>query len=228
MGRPVLLDAFCGAGGCARGYTDAGFDVVGVDINPQPRYLKSGAIEFYQGDAIEFVARHGREFDAIHASPPCQAHSSMRTMPDAKHHPDLIPATRAALQRTGRPYAIENVVGAPLIAPAVLCGTAFGLGWQDAELRRHRLFESNTMLLVPRCQHGRRPRTIGIYGKGVRDSLHKYDRGIDEFTVEHGREAMQIDWMTLAELCQAIPPIYCHHIGLQLLSALTGATESAA
>jgi DNA (cytosine-5)-methyltransferase 1 len=212
------------------GYYRAGFDVVGVDEAPQPRY----PFEFVQGDALEYLAAHGHEFDAIHASPPCQAHTAMKTMHNAKDHPDLVPVTRELLQATGLPYVIENVPGAPLIAPMLLCGTMFNLGCEDAELRRHRLFESNFLFLAPPCQHGRRAdsiglygghvrnrrRVIGIYGEGVRDSVRKTDRGVPDFTVEQGREAMGVDWMTLAELCQAIPPAYTEYIGRQLLAVI--------
>jgi hypothetical protein len=75
-GRPVILDAYSGAGGAAVGYHRAGFDVVGVDIVPQPRY----PFAFEQGDAIEFIRRHGRDFDAIHASPVCKGFTRARHM----------------------------------------------------------------------------------------------------------------------------------------------------
>lgn len=226
--KPRLLDLFSGAGGAGMGYHLAGFEVVGVDNRPMPRY----PFEFHQADALEFVAEHGREFAAIHASPPCQAHTAMKTMHNAKEHADLVPETRRLLQATGRPYVIENVVGAPIENGVTLCGSMFGLGVGDAELRRHRLFESNVMLLAPTCRHGsrvigiygghvrNRSRTIGIYGEGVRDSRRKHDKGVDDFTVEDGRVAMGIDWMTLAELCQAIPPAFTRHIGDQLMDYL--------
>lgn len=248
MTRPRLLDLFCGAGGCSMGYHRAGFDVVGVDNRPMPRY----PFEFMCDDALvtlrmlvggwsigPFVPSGSRfwlrDFDAIHASPPCQAHSSMKTMPDAKPHEDLIPATRKLLVDSGIPYVIENVPGAPLIAPALLCGTMFGLGHEDAKLRRHRLFESSFLLITPDCQHGRREtigvygghtrnrrrRTIGVYGEGVRDSVRKRDRGQPDFGKEVGAKAMGIDWMTLAEMCQAIPPAYTEFIGRQLIGVLT-------
>lgn len=128
---PRLLDAFCGAGGCTKGYQRAGFHVVGVDVRPQARYCGDG---FIQGDALEFIASHGHEFDAIHASPPCQAHSALRNMWNAQKHPDLIPQTRTLLQTVGLPFVIENVPGAPLEnAPLwgawrlMLCGTMFDL-----------------------------------------------------------------------------------------------------
>lgn len=243
MTKPLLYDVYCGAGGASRGYQLAGFRVVGIDNRPQPRYAGD---EFVQMDAFAFFAAVQRgEFPepaVWHSSPPCQAHSSMRTMPDAKTHPNLIPATRAALEASGKPYVIENVIGAPLPAGILLCGTMFGLGCEDAELRRHRLFESNVMMLTPSCRHGarsrtvlgmyggharNRSRTIGVYGEGVRDSVRKHDRGAKDFNVAQGREAMGIDWMTLAELCQAIPPAYTHYLGDQLMRVMLAADRPA-
>lgn len=165
--KPRLLDLFCGAGGCAKGYQRAGFYVVGVDINPQPRYCGE---EFMQGDALEYCRQHGHEFDAIHASPPCQAYCSLKSMPNAKKHPDLVVPTREVLQASGLPHVIENVPGAPLIDPTVLCGTMFGLGTGDAELWRHRLFETNWSLMLPfgmHCKHYRHlsRRTICVVGQ---------------------------------------------------------------
>lgn len=146
-----LLDLFCGAGGAAMGYHRAGFEVVGVDIKPQPRF----PFEFHQGDALEFCERHGHEFDAIHASPPCQAFTSLRNSWNAKTHPNLLPQTRELLYRCGRRFVIENVPGAPLVNPFLLCGTMFRLGCEGAELRRHRYFESPGLsVLAPPCEHG--------------------------------------------------------------------------
>lgn len=214
-------DLFCGAGGAAMGIHRAGFEVVGVDLMPQPRY----PFAFRQGDAL---AAELSGFDFVWASPPCQAHSAMKTMHNAKPHPDLIPATRDKLEAWGGPWIMENVAGAPLRNPVTLCGTMFGLGCEDAELRRHRLFECSFAILAPECRHGQRAatlgvygghlrnrtraRTIGVYGEGVRDSVRKADKGVADFNVIQGREAMGIDWMTLAELCQAIPPAYSEYL----------------
>lgn len=231
--KPRLLDLFCSAGGAGMGYAQAGFEVVGVDIRQQPRY----PFEFIQADVLSLALdpRFVAGFDAIHASPPCQAHTAMKTMHNAKAHPDLVAPTRAMLVASGRPWVIENVIGAPLIAPIMLCGTMFGLGVEDADLQRHRIFEmSEPPLFVPQCQHGRRAtvgvygghvrdrrrRTIGVYGEGARDSRRKLDKGVDEFTVEDARVAMGIDWMSLAELCQAIPPAYTRWIGEHLLNSI--------
>lgn len=165
---PRLLDLFCGAGGCSVGYHRAGFtEIVGVDNRPMPRY----PFAFVQGDALEYLAEHGSKFHAIHASPPCQAYCSLRFLPNAKSHPDLVDPTRAALVATGKLWVIENVIGAPLRNPTMLCGTMFGLGTGSSELRRHRLFETNWLLKVPFgmfCKHGRRggdePDCVGLYG----------------------------------------------------------------
>jgi hypothetical protein len=166
--KPRLLDIFCGAGGCSKGYQRAGFFVVGVDINPMPRYCGD---EFHQGDALEYLRDHGHEFDTIHASPPCQAYCSLKGMPNAKKHLELVEPCRDLLEASGKLYVIENVPGAPMKSPTILCGTMFGLGTGDADLRRHRLFETNWPLVIPFgmfCKHGRRAAsradTIGIYG----------------------------------------------------------------
>jgi len=225
--KPRALDLFCGAGGVSKGLADAGFDVWGIDIKPQPRYIHPG--RFVQGDALD-PPFDLREFDFIWASPPCQAHTALKTMHNAKEHRDLIPDTRRNLKASGVPWVMENVPGAPMERSLMLCGTMFGLGSGDAELRRHRIFETSWMVLAPHCRHGSRDvvglygghvrnrrRTIGVYGEGCRDSRRKHDKGQPDFTVENGKEAMGIDWMTLAELCQAIPPAYAEYIGREFL-----------
>lgn len=203
--KPRLLDLFCGAGGAGMGYHQAGFDVTGVDIAPQPHY----PFAFIQGDALEYLAEYGREYDVIHASPPCQAYS----IGAARWHkswPDLLAPTREALDTTGRPYVIENVDRAPFVDRMILCGTMFGL-----KVLRHRGFESNIMLLSS--------------GKCVHQGTIKHDRnyvtvaghgghGSNSFPV--WKQAMQIDWMTKEELAQAIPPAYTKFIGEQLIRAL--------
>lgn len=217
-----VLDLFCCAGGAGMGLRRAWPDaeIVGVDIRPQPRY----PFTFVQADATTYPLDG---FDFIWASPPCQAHTAMKTMHNAKAHADLIPVTRARLVASGIPWAMENVVGAPLRNPIMLCGTMFNLGVEDAELRRHRIFETSyEILFTPECAHGsrsvlgvygghirnRKRRTVGIYGEGVRDSRRKMDRGVADFSIDQGRTAMGIDWMTTAELSQAIPPAYSEFI----------------
>jgi DNA (cytosine-5)-methyltransferase 1 len=212
---PRLLDLFCGAGGAGTGYHQAGFEVVGVDIRPQPRY----PFEFIQADCLALDPAFVASFGAVHASPPCQAHCDLKHMHNAKVHVDLVPGTRAMLRKSGLPYVIENVEGAPLINPSVLCGTMFGLGSDDAELWRHRLFETSfAPLLPPPCQHRRKPRVIGVYGGHGRDRRRTVNT--QDYSTEQRREAMGINWMTGAELSQAIPPAYTKFIGEHLLSLL--------
>ena len=207
------------------GYHRAGFEVVGVDINPQKHY----PFEFHQADALTFPLEG---FDVIHASPPCQAHSDLKYMWNAKKHPDFIPQIRTRLISSGLLYIIENVRGAPLINPIVLCGTMFRLQTNegDAELWRHRLFESNIVLNVSmKCNHRKLKKVIGVYGGHGRDrrrvviSVHGHAGGKSKrdgtqgFSVVKRKEAMGINWMTGQELSQAIPPAYTEYIGKQLI-----------
>lgn len=216
MKRPRLLDLFCCAGGAGVGYHRAGFDVVGVDIRPQPRY----PLAFVQADALEYAAAHGHEFDAIHASPPCQLYSAMtRSRWADREHPDLVDATRVLLRKIGRPYVIENVPGAPLINPILLCGTMFGLRTAYGnQLRRHRMFEvwPATLCLAPECQHNNLP-SIGVYGGGQHPQRRTEGA---RFGVTERARAMGIHWMTGVELNQAIPPAYTEYLGRQLMQAL--------
>ena len=178
--RPRLLDLFCGAGGAAMGYHRAGFEVVGVDHLPQPNY----PFEFVQNDALMVMSFHPwwdvEPFDAIHASPPCQAYSSLRAMPNVGDHPDLIGPTRALLQRAGLPYVIENVVGAPLLNPVRICGAGLGLGTDTHDLARHRLFECSFAVMVPPCAHGTR-KVIGIYGDHAKNKRRHQKLGDGQF-----------------------------------------------
>lgn len=211
MKRPLALDLFCCAGGATKGLQRAGFHVTGVDIRPQPRYCGDA---FVQGDALN-PPFDLRQFDFIWASPTCQKHTAMKSMHNAKEHIDLIPPTRAMLQAAGVPYAIENVPGAPLINPVTLCGTMFNLGISSADLRRHRGFETSFPLTARKCQHSKRA-TIGLYGGHIRNRIRRegsHARGLEDFTFEEGCQAMVIDWMTTAEMSQAIPPAYSEFIG---------------
>lgn len=215
--RPRLLDLYCGAGGAGYGYHLAGFEVVGVDVKPQPYYpfmcWRIDAIE-----ALEAIIEKPQWFghlDAIHASPPCQAftvygNNKAHVRDD---HPDLVEPTRARLEKTGLPWVIENVPGAPLIDPITLCGTSFGI-----PVRRHRLFESNVELTSLPCDHERF--TDRVYPGSSNRPNGRTVANIGEYRVplEEQRRCMQIDWMPLAELSQAIPPVFTEHIGKQLLA----------
>jgi DNA (cytosine-5)-methyltransferase 1 len=203
-----LLDLFCGAGGAAMGYHRAGFEVVGVDIKPQPNY----PFEFIQADALE-VPLGG--FDLVHASPPCQAFTAYKRRPNhVQSSPNLILATRDRLRSEGIPYVIENVPGAPLIERIQLCGSAFGLG-----VRRHRLFESTLPLWAPPCAHGAQQ---GSYPQATNrvNRRRTAEIGVWRIPLADQQEAMGIDWMTLEELSEAIPPSYTEFIGDQLREQL--------
>lgn len=234
--KPRLLDLFCGAGGAAMGYYRAGFEVVGVDIEPQPHF----PFEFHQADALIFPLEG---YNAYHASPPCQAYSRLRHLPwlKGKTYPALIEDTRRRLVATGKPWVIENVADAPL-------GQEYGYimlcGWSLCELPiyRHRLFESNVAMLAP----AHRPHPEVIYPGGKLGSRYSqantvcgafgYTKGVPRSfstfvsvvgpdgtrNFPKAKEAMGIDWMTKAELTQAIPPAYTEYIGKYLLEAING------
>ncbi len=222
MSRPLLLDLFCGAGGAAMGYYRAGFDVVGVDIAPQPNY----PFDFEQVDAMNVLRGrwwHVRptQFDVIHASPPCQRYSDLSNRNNnADDWPDLVPIVRELLTIWDVPYVIENVEGAPLIDPITLCGTMFA----GLRVIRHRLFKSNMPLTSP--PHGRHPLVFthdkrkAHYGHLDQDTSFVQVTGGGNATVANKADAMGIDWMTGAELNEAIPPAYTEFIGAQLLQHL--------
>ena len=208
--KPRALDLFCCAGGAGMGLHRAGFEVVGVDIAPQPRY----PFEFHQADALTFPLEG---YDFIWASPPCQVHSITAALHRHKEraHRDLIEPIRARLAACGVPYVIENVIGAPLRDPIMLCGTMFGL-----RVYRHRLFETSFFLFAP--PHGK-------HTQGSTGSHRGYSRGSPmvcvaghNFKKEEGEAAMEIDWMTSrAQLAQAIPPAYAEYIGREALAHIT-------
>ncbi len=210
--KPRLLDLFCGAGGAGMGYYRAGFEVVGVDIAPQPHY----PFEFHQADALTFPLDG---FDFVHASPPCQDYVQWNNLNAERYgsrveHPRLIAPTRELLQSAGLPYVIENVVGSELEQPTMLCGSMFGLG-----VRRHRLFESNMLLMrSPGCRHTRDE--VAVYGKLDGRRIWTRVDGSEvraPKTLEQASASMGIDWMTWDELREAIPPAYTEFIGGQLL-----------
>lgn len=227
MIRPVLLDLFCGAGGAAMGYYLAGFDIVGVDINPQPNY----PFEFVQGDALDYLSEHGRRFDAKHASPPCQGYLNLGKV-NAKlgresTHLRLIGETRRLLRATGGPFVIENVQDArrELIDPIRICGTGLE---PSLPIRRHRLFESNVPIGGIACRHDRY--TEPRYWTGWRpNGEHRLSTVVQVYGNAGGREqwpaAMGIDWMTPAEMVEAIPPAYTEHIGAQLIQHVRAAAR---
>ena len=240
MSRLLLLDLFCGVGGASEGYRRAGFDVVGVDIEPQPNY----PYPFFQGDALDvlrqlvggatlaFCDRRGvirlvtlADIAVIHASPPCQAYSvATKAWNGRDDHPDLVPPTRVWLKAAERPYVIENVPGAPLNHSVMLCGSSFGLA-----VERHRMFESNVVLSGPPCDHDAQRRTWPEGFPALRSGRTKRARVVSVFGTGGGpakdidlwRWAMQMDWpQTRHELAEAIPPAYTEHLGRQLIAAV--------
>jgi DNA (cytosine-5)-methyltransferase 1 len=215
--KPRLLDLFCCAGGAGEGYSRAGFTVVGVDIAPQPNYPH----EFVRADALTLDPEFVASFDAIHASPPCQSYSDLaKRNGNADAWPRLIDPVREMLGRSGRYYIIENVEGAPLLNPIMLCGTMF----KGLRVLRHRLFETNFPVLVP--PHGRHPlchtmdKRKSHYGKTdeMRDFVSVNGGG--NCSVVAARDAMGIHWMKKEELNEAIPPVYTQFIGEQLIEQL--------
>jgi DNA (cytosine-5)-methyltransferase 1 len=212
--RPRLLDLYCAAGGASMGYSMAGFDVTGVDLLEQPRY----PFKFWQADAITFLAEYAQDFDVVTASPPCQAYSPLSALPstkDAAEHPDLVAATRDALNATGKPWVIENVMTAPLMGGIVLCGSMFGL-----RTYRHRRFEfSGDLALIEPIHPRHRVKTA------TKSRRERWDQGWNvsitgDVGTYVGEEAMGITWMNGGELCLAIPPAYTEFIGVQLLEHL--------
>jgi DNA (cytosine-5)-methyltransferase 1 len=213
--KPRLLDLYCGAGGAAMGYHRAGFDVVGVDIKPQPRY----PFEFVQGDALSFLTDTRNDwtdgqFQAIHASPPCQRYSTATGWSGNRlDHPDLLAPTRTALQATGLPWIIENVQSAPMRPDVILCGQMFGL-----RTYRHRWFElGGWWTLCPmHPQHtvaaSTWRRRAWLTGQHVTATTY--------LAPDMGPAVLGIDWMDGYELPQAIPPAYTQFIGEQLISHL--------
>jgi DNA (cytosine-5)-methyltransferase 1 len=219
------LDLFCGAGGAAVGYARAGFEVVGVDVVDQPYY----PFEFNLHDALlvlEALDSFGPPFDAIHASPPCQAYSTMgnrsraegnRILPPA---PDLLEATWDLLRKTGLPYVMENVAGAKSLMPNafILSGGMFGLG-----VHRPRYFVSNVLVLTP--ARAKPPKDgIGVYGRD-HDGRRLFNRKSNGTyrapkTLEEAQEAMGMNWADWHGTKEAVPPAYTEFIGRQLLSHL--------
>jgi DNA (cytosine-5)-methyltransferase 1 len=217
---PRLLDLFCGAGGCSVGYSLAGFDVTGVDLLDHPDY----PFELIVADAmavatdVDFLDR----FDVVHGSPPCQHYSRMTGVTGRREdHPDLLAPFRDLMKRWGGQYVIENVPGAPLEGPVLLCGKAMGL----PHVRRHRMFESNLWLMSPGCACDRGP-AYGVYGDhGDKNPTRPHPDGAKRWgkarDVAHAQQVMGIDWMTeWDDLADAIPPVYTEYLGAQILDQL--------
>lgn len=213
--KPRLLDLYCCAGGAAVGYARAGFEVVGVDHKPQPNF----PFKFILGNAFDLDPQFIASFDAIHASPPCQSYSDLaKRNRNAHKHPRLVEPTRDLLRASGLPYIIENVEGAPLLNPVILCGTMF----KGLRVIRHRLFESNFTLSPP--AHGKHP-LVHTFDKrkahyGKTDDMVDFVQvtGGGNCSIAAARDAMGIDWMNKGELNESVPPAYTKFLGKQLLA----------
>jgi DNA (cytosine-5)-methyltransferase 1 len=214
VGRPRLLDLFCGEGGASAGYVQAGFDVVGVDVLEMVRY----PFTFRRGDAMTWSLKG---FDAVHASPPCHDHSTLAGFREPHGTGWMLGATLERLAESGLPYVVENVLAGELAGSLKLCGTEFGLGARTRDgrwrsLRRHRLFGSSVFLMgAGRCNcYGKK--IIGVYGNGGGVSLDTGFAGVKSEMAE----AMEMPWASVAGLSQAIPPAYTRFIGEQLMASL--------
>lgn len=214
MSGPLLLDLCCGAGGASMGYHRAGFDVIGVDINPQPDY----PFEFHQGDALEYLIGNGLRFDAIHASPPCQASCNLTKGTNAgREYRQMIPDTRALLAYYQVPTVIENVQGSDLRRDLTLCGEMFGL-----DVIRHRYFEVSVPVDKPvhKPHRGKvRGWRHGEYFDGPYVAV--YGDGGGKGSVVEWQQAMGIDWTSNRKsIAEAIPPAFTRYVGDQLMSAV--------
>lgn len=234
-----LLDLFCCEGGGGVGYDRAGWKVTGVDM--AKKFAKRYPFEFHAADAFDYLADHAHEFDAVHASPPCQGYTRGNAGKDT-HWPKLIPQAREALEATGLPYVIENVkdAGPEMKSPVMLCGCMFDMSTTDTDglrihLQRPRLFEANWTLTAPRpCEGEGRPRwehpshewVAGAYGGARRDKYEaKYVRkgGYVPRDIKVVKALLGVEHdMTWNGLFESIPPAYTGHIGAQLMTYLKG------
>ncbi len=224
--KPILLDLYCKAGGATKGYQKAGFYVIGVDIEDQPNYCGD---EFIKSDAIQYLQTHDlSNISVIHASPPCQAHTRIKSLARARNydnypdHKDFILKTRKLLIQIGKPYVIENVVGSPLINPVSLSGTQF----PNLYTQRKRLFESNYELKEPPDKPLKKKTPPAGWGFGEDGFISICGSGgvqgmnAKQIPLYWGFALGGIDWMTRAELAEAIPPAYTEFLGKQLIGMI--------
>jgi DNA (cytosine-5)-methyltransferase 1 len=217
--KPRLLDLFACQGGASAGYAAAGFLPHGVDIDPQPRY----PYDFTQADALQFIAeRHSwirHNFEAVHASPPCQLYSNAQRI-QGREHPDLVGPIRDALNSLGLPWVIENVEGAPLRDPVTLCGSMFGL-----RTYRHRLFETGGGFALAQPDHPEHTAPLRKMGRRPQpgDMIH----AVGNFSgVETVRADWGVGWMNRDGIREAIPPAYSLAVGRELMAHLGAAVPA--
>lgn len=228
MTRPVVLDLFAGAGGCTLGYRNAGFDVIAADLDATALSFNPAG-ERFTGDWQEALEKYAAQADFIHASPPCQRYSVTHYRWPRREHPDLVGPVRAALNATGKPWVIENVPGAPLLSPVVLCGSQFGLlaTWRGrpAVLRRHRLWEAHGFVIPDAGPHSCRGiPSVPVYGHGApKNRPDMRGEGLEQLR----RDVMGIGWMPRQYLNQAIPPAFAEYVGNAAIRALEGHNELA-
>jgi DNA (cytosine-5)-methyltransferase 1 len=214
------LDLFCGGGGCSVGYVRAGFDEVhGVDVAVQQQYPFFSVEQASAFDVLADVA-FCRSFDFIHASPPCKDWTSLAKLTGGDGSGWMLEATRDALERIGVPYVIENVVGAPLRDPVMLCGSMFGLGLGDRVVKRHRLFESNMPLTAPADACSGRP-VVGVYGTGGAWTRIAPGGGGVKVSGADAARALGVDWTDHQPvLSQMVPPAFTEFLGRQVIAHL--------
>jgi DNA (cytosine-5)-methyltransferase 1 len=218
-----ILDLFCCQGGAGMGYyqgfKDAGLNpiITGIDINPQPRY----PFHFIQADALEFFDKHAGEFDFFHASPPCQAFTSLNFI-HRREHPDLIEPVRSRFIKAGKPWVIENVPGAPMPASIMLCGLMFGV-----DMPRHRHFESNPLILQPpHPRHKKKAPKAGRPWPGEGWYIPSPTGHCSN--VDLIRRCMGAEWMSGAGLSQAIPPVFTRYLAQQIAQMCFEGVQDAA
>lgn len=233
--RPRILDAMCHKGGAAMGYHRAGFDVVGVDIEDTSADYP---FTFVQGDALEYILDCGHEFDAIHASPPCQDRIAItagnRKRPDWKdNHVNLVPSTRAALAavraKTGIPTVMECGVGRHLRRDLWLCGDMFfdqdegGARRYRLAVQRHRWFEVDGITVPQPAHEPHRGRVAGMrHGEWFTGPYFAvYGDGGGKGSISEWQAAMGIDWIhDRRGLAEAIPPAYTEYVGRRLMGRI--------
>ena len=239
--RPGIVHAFCGGGGCTEGAARAGLTGHNIDKHPQPDIVRRfGVGSFTQAEATVLgeLERAAGQCNAIGTmgSPPCKEYSTVTREGQQASEPALIPQTRAVFKETGKPYAIENVLGASSeMDPdaTVLRGFMFG-----DRVDRGRKWETSFDMHVDQClldggRHLRGRSCLGEkrrwmrldpYGRPCRLPCCKGNifavqgRAPTRSTLEENAAAMGVDadHMAWSALSQAIPPSMAQYVALQM------------